>query len=142
MAIEEIAGLGALGAIAGAMIGVMIVVFIGLYIYSAFAWMTIAKKLGEEDIAWLAWVPIANLALLPILAEKEWPWVFILLVPIANIVFMIMWIWKIYERRNYPGALALIPLGAWIPYVGLLAGIGNLVVLGLVAWSDREPAKK
>ena len=129
-------GLEPLGALAGAMIGVVIVIGLALYVYSAFAWMTIAKKLGKEDIAWLAWVPIAQAALLPILADKEWPWVFILLVPIANIVFMIMWMWKIYEKRNYPGPLALIPIAGVIPIIGGFASIANLVILGLVAWHD------
>lgn len=129
-------GMGQYEAMLGAMIGVLIVIVLALYVYTAFAWMTIAKKLGKEDIAWLAWIPIASAALMPILADKEWPWVFILLIPIANIVFMIMWTWKIYEKRNYPGPLALIPLGGFIPVVGSFVGIANLVILGLVAWND------
>lgn len=113
---------------------VAIILGIALYIYMALAWSSIAKKLGRQDIHWLAWIPLANYALLPILAEKEWPWVFIFLVPIANIVFMIIWLWKIFERRKLPGALALIPIGAFIPLLNFLAMPALLVVFGIAAW--------
>lgn len=126
---------GGLGALFGAAAALGVILVIALYVYTALAWSTIAKKLKYE-YPWLAWIPIANLALLPILADKEWYWAFFFLVPIANIVFMIIWTWKIYEKRNLHGALSLIPLAAWIPVIGWLAGIANLVVLGIAAWRD------
>ena len=124
-----------LGAIFGAFAALGIIIFLGLYVYSALAWSAIAKKLKYE-YHWLAWIPIVQLVLLPILAEKEWPWVFIMLVPIVNFVFLIMWTWKIYERRNLPGALSLIYIGAFIPFVNWIAAIANLVILGIAAWRD------
>ncbi|MBN1274990.1 hypothetical protein JXA12_01750 [Candidatus Woesearchaeota archaeon] len=127
-----------IGALFGGLVVLGIFVMIGLYVYMALVYMTLAKKLGQKDIAWLAWIPIANLALIPILAEKHWTWAFMFLLPIANLVFYFIWTWKIYERRKYPGALCLIPLAGFIPYLGWLAGIANLVVLGLVAWSDKK----
>ncbi|MBI5881292.1 hypothetical protein HZB90_04130 [archaeon] len=133
----EMFGLGALGALVGAMLVFAIVMGIALYVYTAFAMSTIARKLKYKN-PWLAWIPVANLALLPILAGYAWPWVFMFLVPIANIVFAIMWLWKIFEKRHYPGPLALLPLAGVIPIIGWLAGIANLVVLGLVAWVDRK----
>jgi hypothetical protein len=125
--------------LAGAMMGVGLLLFAALYIYMAFAWMTIAKKLNY-DKGWLAWIPLVQFALLPILAKKRetaWPWVFILLVPIVGAVFVIMWTWQIFELRNYPGWLALIPILGIIPIVGYVATLVNLVVIGLVAWMDR-----
>lgn len=113
----------------------MIFIGLALYVYGALAMMTIAKKLGY-DKPWLAWIPIANMFLLPILAEKEWPWGFILLIPLVNMVFVIMWTWRIYERRNYPGWLALVPIASFIPLVNFLAFPAQLVILGLVAWHD------
>ena len=115
-----------------------IAAFIGIafYVYMALVWMTIAKKLGY-DKPWLAWIPIANMFLFPILAKKHWAMGFLLFVPIANIVFFIMWTWDIYEQRKYPGWLSLVPVLAIVPIVNFLAMIGNLVIWGLVAWSDR-----
>jgi hypothetical protein len=125
-----------LGLFAGLIIFV-IVLLLALYVYWALAFMTIARKL-KYDKPWLAWIPIANFFLLPILAKKKWTWGFMFFVPIAGFVFMIIWTWKIYERRNYPGALSLIYLGTLIPIVNWFAGIANLVVLGLVAWYDMK----
>ncbi len=75
--------------------------------------------------------------LMPILAKKKWAWGFIVLVPIVGIVYFIIWEWNIYEQRKYPGWLTLIPFLWVIPVVGLVAGLANLVVMGLVAWKDR-----
>lgn len=128
-------GFGAIGPLA-AIAGVVI------YVYYAFAWMTIAKKL-KYDKAWIAWIPVVQLFLLPILAKKKWPWGFIFLVPIVNIIFFIMWTWNIFEQRQYPGWLSLIPLIGIIPLIGWLGQIAFLVILGLVAWRDMptKPVK-
>jgi len=130
-------GLAGLVGITALLIWLLAIIALGIYVYSAFAWMTIAKKLKKKKIAWLAFVPIANYFLLPILAKKKWQWGFMFLVPIANIVFAIIWTWKIYELRNYEGWLALIPLFALIPFISIAALIANLVIIGLVAWKDR-----
>ena len=133
---------GLIAAIAAfAVIGILLA--IGFYIYWAFAWMNIAKKF-KYKYPWLAWIPIANMFLIPILAGKKWPWGFIFLVPIANMVFWILWTWKIYEKRGFPGALALIYLGNFLPFFGGFvsgaATIANLVIIGLIAWG--KPMKK
>lgn len=134
-ALPMAAGLGFAGAfLAFAMF--MFLIAVAIYVYGALAWMTIAKKL-KYDKPWLAWIPIANMFLLPILAKKPWPWGFILLVPFVNIVFAIIWLWNIFEQRKYPGALSLIAIAAVIPFISWLGGIAMLVVIGLVAWVDR-----
>ena len=131
----------------------MLLVLIALYLYIAFAWMTIAKKLKYKE-PWLAFIPIVNLFLIPILADKKWTWGFIFIVPFVFIplpilcliligvaaVFYFIWTWKIFKKRKYPGWLALLPLGRLIPLpiVGFLFIIAYLVVLGLVAWEDRK----
>ena len=119
-------------------VGVFLAVLVGLaiYIYWAMAYMTIAKKL-KYDKPWLAWIPFANMFLVTILAGKKWYWGFLFFVPFVNIAFLVLWTWRIYERRNYPGWLSLIPLAGLIPAVGLLASLTNLVILGFVAWKDR-----
>ena len=138
MAFEEVlemAGLGSVIAMIAAWATVIFIVAIGFYIYHALVLMTIAKKLKYKN-AWIAWIPIVQLALYPILAKKEWPWVFMFLVPIANLVFAIMWTWKIFERRKYPGWLSLVFLLGIIPGLNVLAGIAYIVIFGLVAWKD------
>ena len=130
-------GAGGLFATLAGLIVVAIIIGIAVYVYSALAWMTIAKKL-KYDKGWLAWIPIASFFLLPILAKKKWTWGFIFLVPIVNIVFMIIWTWDIYEQRKYPGWLSLLPILGIIPIINWLAGIAQLVVIGLVAWSDKS----
>lgn len=126
-----------IGALAGVMLVFVIILSIAIYVYSALVLMTIARKLKHREIAWLAWIPIANFFLIPILAKKHWAWGFILLVPIVNIVFAIMWSWNIFEQRNYPGWLTLIVLVSIIPYIGVIGSLANLVIWGLVAWKDR-----
>jgi len=137
---EQMMGLGALGAFAGAMMIVVVIILVAAYVYFALVLSTIAKKL-KYDKGWLAWIPIVQFVLFPILAkgkQKEWPWVFILLVPIVGMVFAYIWSWKIFEKRKYPGWLCLISLLGFIPFVGPLAGIANVIIWGLVAWVDRK----
>jgi len=124
-----------IGLLAG-LIVFIVLLSIALYVYYAFVWMTIARKL-KYKYPWLAWIPIANFFLVPILAKKDWTWGFMFLVPIANIVFFFIWTWNIFEQRKYPGWLALIPLAGFIPVVGGLAGLAYLVILGFVAWKDK-----
>ncbi len=119
------------------------IICIGLYVYWALAWMAIAKKF-KYKYPWLAWIPIANMFLIPILAGKKWPWGFMFFVPIANAVFWILWTWKIYEKAKFPGALSLIYLGSFLPlgggFISALAMIANFVIIGLIAW--EKPMKK
>lgn len=95
------------------------------------------KKLGYKK-AWLAWIPIANLFLIPILAKKHWCWGWFILLPPVYIILAIIWIWKIYERRNYPGWLSLLLIAWFIPAFNGLGIIANLILFGFVAWSDRK----
>ena len=52
---------------------------LGLYLYTSLAFMAIAKKTNTEP-AWLAWIPIANLALLAKIARRHW-WPILLIIP-------------------------------------------------------------
>ncbi len=104
---------------------------VAIYVYVAFAWMTIAKKMKCKKY-WLAWIPIANFFLLPILLKKKWTWGFMVFAPIANMVFFIIWTWEIFELRKYPGWLSLSVI---IPKVG---GILYFIAIGFVAWKDKK----
>ena len=66
------------------MIIVLVVLFlIATYIYLSLSWMTIAKKLKYKK-AWLAWIPIANIAMILQLGGFNWAWIFLILVPILG----------------------------------------------------------
>jgi hypothetical protein len=124
-----------LGGLGTALGFVAFLILVGIYVYLAFVWMAISRKLGY-DKPWLAWIPIANVFLLPILSKKHWVWGLLLFVPIVNIVFGIIWTWTIFERRNYPGWLSLITLLVFVPFIAGLAQLAFLIIQGFVAWKD------
>ena len=54
------------------MLGVfMFLLILAAYVYFSFAWMTIARKLKYKN-SWLAWIPIANLAMILQLGKFHW----------------------------------------------------------------------
>ncbi|HDP74080.1 MAG TPA: hypothetical protein ENN46_03960 [Candidatus Woesearchaeota archaeon] len=127
------AGLAGFAAVAGA---VILGSFLVSYLFIAVTFYFLAKKLKTEPL-WLAWVPIAQFFLLPIMAGKHWAWGFIMFVPLANIIFMYIWLWLVYEKRKYPGWWALFSLGAYIPFVGFVFSILALVLYLLVVFKDK-----
>ena len=128
MALEQIQNMSEISqSLAGGIIGgailalglaVAIVIVLALYIYFAMAWMTIANKLKYKR-AWLAWIPIANVAMILQLGGFNWLWIFLILIPIlgwiALAVLAIIATWRIFEKRNYPGWFSLSMI---IPEVG------------------------
>ncbi len=144
---------------------VLYTVFIALlialivFLYKAYALFTIAKKLGSKH-AYLAWIPIAQFFLYPLLADEKWEWGLIAMLPIAlpflflpfaiipfvNLFLLLLiiigvvtlyafrtyWIWKIFEKRNYHGALSLLTL----------INVACLIILGIVAWRDNKVVKE
>jgi len=138
-------GLGGLLALGMFAIFFAFLLLLAFYIFGSLAWMTIGKKLNYQ-YPWLAWIPFANGAMILQMGGFHWAWMFLILLPIIGWIplgVISFWaLWRIYEKRSYPGWLALIPLGGFIPYIGWMASIGSLVILGLVAWSDRAPLAK
>jgi len=122
---------GVLGGLIALGITIILFLFLGFYIYSSFAWYTIAKKLKYNN-AWLAWIPILNIAMVLQLGGFYWAWIFLLLgfIPgwIALFVILIIAQWRIFEKRKYPGWFSLSVI---IPKVG---GILYLIVIGFIAW--------
>ena len=103
--------------------GFMLIVWLAIYVYYGFAFMTIAKKTGNEN-AWMAWVPILNMWLMIEIAQKEAWWMILFFIPLANIVAMVVVTMAIAERLEKPswwGVLMVVP-GA------------NLIVPGYLAW--------
>ncbi|MEM4259389.1 MAG: hypothetical protein QXS38_01330 [Candidatus Pacearchaeota archaeon] len=133
-------GGAALGALLAWGIAIAVIIIAAVYVYSALAWMTIGKKLRYK-YPWLAWIPFANISMILQMGGFHWAWVFLLLVPFVGIIavgiFMLICCWRIFEKRKYPGWLALVPLIGFVPMLGALASIAFLVILGLVAWRDN-----
>lgn len=123
---------GVLGGLLVIGIAIAILSLVALYIYTALCYRALSIKLKYKKGRWLAWIPIINIMfLVPILAKKNWKWGFMFLVPIANIVFCIIWHWKVFERVGRPGWWTLL---VFIPEVG---GIVFLVMLGIASFGKK-----
>ena len=113
----------------------MFLIMLAVYIYFSLAWMTIARKLKYKD-SWLAWIPIANFAMILQLGGFRWAWVFLIVIPIfgwiALAVLMVIATWRIFEKRKYPGWFSLSMLLPW------MGGALYLITIGFVAWQDRK----
>ncbi len=123
------------GVMATTAIIIVAIFLLATYIYFAFAWMTLGKKL-RYDKPWLAWIPIADISMILQMGGFHWAWVFLILIPIfgwiALVVLLIIANWRIFEKRNYPGWFSLSQV---IPQIG---GILYLVIIGFVAWKDQK----
>ena len=126
---------GALGGLFAIGVVALIILLAAVYIYTAWAWYTIARKLKHKN-PWLAWIPFANIAMMLQLGGFHWAWVFLALIPIlgwiALFVLVVIATWRIFERRGYPGWFSL---SLVIPKVGAIL---YLVALGFVAWKDKK----
>lgn len=127
------------GGIAGSLLAwwvlMAILVFFGVYVYFAFAWRVIARKLNYNR-PWFAWIPFLNVAMVLQLGRFHWAWVFLSLIPVlgwlALGVLLIIASWRIFEQRMYPGWFSLSTL---VPQIG---GILYMIAIGFVAWKDRK----
>lgn len=61
-------GLGSLLSLISGMIALAVLILIVLYVYTAWALMDIAKK-TKTPYPWLAWIPVANLFLMLMIAD-------------------------------------------------------------------------
>jgi len=115
-------------------IALVIVLVVAVYVYHSLAWYKIGKKLNYKR-SWLAWVPVANVAMWLQMGGFHWAWVFLILIPIlgwiALLILSVISMWKIFEKRRYPGWFSL---SLVLPQVG---GILYLVVIGIVAWKKK-----
>jgi len=118
---------------AGALVFVLII-GLAIYVFVAIALMTIAIK-TSTPLAWLAWIPLANIYLMTQIAGLSGWWTLAILLPIipfigqiALIVIMVWWWWKIAEKRGFPGWLGILTI---IPLV-------NLIIMGVLAWAEHK----
>jgi len=130
MALEAFTDPFALGLV-GSYLVAFFVLMVVFYIYGAIALMKIANRLGHNDIAWLAWIPIVNVYLVVKMSGAPmWSILLILafIIPflggLVTLAAVIWWFWLISEKVGYPGWLSLLNI---IPF-------GGLVLLGILAW--------
>jgi hypothetical protein len=129
----EDAGLaaGTFAAIMAAVLLPAIVIGIGSYVYMGITLSKIGKKLNYEK-TWFAWVPILNFVMMLQLADLS-PWLILLgLVPIVNgiamLVLSVITMMNICEKLGKDKLLGLL----------VLVPIGNLVLLGILAWGKDD----
>lgn len=126
---------GFIGGLLAVGIFFLVIVSIGFYVYTALAWMTIAKKVKYKR-PWLAWIPFANISMWLQMGGFHWGLVFLILVPflgwIAILVLMIISHWRVFEKLKYPGWVSLSMI---LPKVG---GPLYLIAIGIIAWMKKK----
>ncbi len=95
------------------------------YVYISLALQTIATKTGTEN-AWLAWIPIANIFLMLMVAKKPLWWLILFFIPLVNLVMAIIVWMAVAEARGKPNWWGILMI---VPFVGL-------IVPGYLAWAD------
>ncbi len=117
-------------------------VLIAIYAYTSYSIYRIAYKTGDEDNAWLAWIPIVNTFLLIKMAQKEWWWFLTLLVPVVNIImFGILWA-EAAKKAGHPaywGVLVLVPFVGFVALGVLAFGTPDRPQPALPSESDPQP---
>lgn len=132
---------GVVGAIIALGIAVVLMIGIGVYVYTSLALMSIFKQRKVKQ-AWLAWIPIANMAVMLQLGGFHWAWIFLILIPILGwiplIILFVVANWRIFESLNYPGWLSLSLILDYIPGISGIGGLIYLIVIGFVAWKPKR----
>lgn len=119
-----------------ALIAVLLVYAVFYWIFSSFAYMSIAKK-AKQDSPGLAWIPFVGPAIIAFKSSKMhwWPWLLLIgcFIPIISsiaglvfAVYVIIWNWKLFEEIGKP---------AWWSIL-LIIPIVNFVIMGIAAWKD------
>lgn len=141
MMYENLFGFGIIGAMFAGFMLLWLMVLAAVYVYFALVMQTISRKLRHPK-PWLAWIPFANIALVLQLGKFHWGWTFLILVPILGMIAL--WVlttisfWRVFEKRKYPGWLALIQWGGIIPFINFFFALAFAVIIGLVAWRDQK----
>ena len=86
--------------------------FVLVYAFFAYCLSAIARKTGQSDRAWWAWVPIMQVLLILKSAGVEWWWIFLFLIPFVNIAVAI-YVWvriaKALSKHPVWGVLMVVP---------------------------------
>jgi hypothetical protein len=85
----------------------LFLLYIVIYFLFAGAFFSLAKKANLNGIAWFAFIPLLSSILQLRMIQKSGWWVLMLLVPIANLVFAIIWQVKLLNAFGKNGAFVL-----------------------------------
>ncbi|MDH3890970.1 MAG: DUF5684 domain-containing protein [candidate division Zixibacteria bacterium] len=124
------------------MMGVLII--LAVYFYFAFSQFKIAQKVGCADQAWWSFIPIANTFLLIKMANKDWWWFVLCLVPVVNIIcFAIMWMETAKAAGHSPvwGFLVLVPFLNFVA-IGVMAFSGGATGGGMPSSGQIDTTRK
>jgi hypothetical protein len=106
-----------------------ILLLVAMYAFFAYCLILIAKKTGNDQNTWWAWVPILQVLLILKIAGVQWWWIFLFLVPLVNIAVAI-YIWvkisKSLSKHAIWGVLMIVPFF-------------DLFVLAYLAFSKTTP---
>jgi Family of unknown function (DUF5684) len=112
-------------AVSGMVLLLLLVIALPVYIYMSLALQTIATKTNTEN-AWLAWIPIANLFLMLMIAKKPLWWFILFLIPLVNLIMAIIVWMGVAEARGKPNWLGIL----------MIVPLANLIIPGYLAWAD------
>jgi len=101
----------------------LIIVFL-FYVYSSLCLQKIANK-TNTPFGWFAWLPILNIFLILMIANKSFWWLILLLIPLVSFVCMIIIWMEIASRRNKPAWLGLL----------MMLPVTNFLIIGYLAFS-------
>lgn len=128
-------GVGALMAVVTAVGFVLLPLIIGGYVYTSFALMKIAEKLGDAK-PWFAWIPILNTILLFRLGDQNPYYLLFVLLPgvgaIIVFVLSVITYMNICEKFGRDRLLGLLKISS----------VGELVLLGVLAWGKDSVVEK
>ncbi len=95
-----------------------LLVCVAVYFLYAGAFFNLARKANLHGIAWFAFIPILSSILQLRLIQKSGWWVLMYVVPIANLVFMIIWQVKLLNAFGKNGAHVLFFI--FLPVVNMI----------------------
>ena len=120
---------------AGAALAVFFVVFVGIYVLTAFAFYGIFKKTGQPT--WAAFVPVANQWFLFEAAGRPGWWVLLGLIPcVGPFIAIVLWIIVCIDLANSFGKSGGFAVGL------ILLSIIFLYILGYGSAQYQGPAAK
>ena len=86
----------------------LIAALLVFYVVTAYCLMVIAQKTGLDDKAWWAFIPILNVLLMIFIADKEWWFILLLLIPLVNFVVAAIIYLGMAEERNKPAWMGIL----------------------------------
>jgi hypothetical protein len=109
----------------------MLVIWLAVYFYFAYSQYKIACRIGHQW-PWWAFIPVLNLFQQVQLANKQWYWFILYLIPFVNIIALAaVWI-NIAQNCNKSAVWGIMAI---LPFL-------NFIAWGYLAFSRWEPSSR